>query len=84
MLPWDAEKLEKRIKNGSDASKEDPGKHPRPKMRPEKARRGLKEHAQDPHGAQEANQASKVLNSHRKIDGFKKKHQIPLVKQRIC
>ena len=46
-------------------------------MRPEKARRGLKEEAQDPHGAQEANQARKVSNSLSKIDGFEKKHQIP-------
>ena len=74
MMPW---KVEKKTKKGPDASKEDPRNHPRPKMRPEKATRGLKEEAQDPHGAQEANQASKVSNSHRKIDGFKKKHQIP-------
>ena len=40
-------------------------------------RNALKEQAQDPHGAQEANQASKVSNSQRKTDGFKKKHQIP-------
>ena len=46
-------------------------------MGPEKATRDAKEEAQDPHGAQEANQTSKVSSSHRKIDGFKKKHQIP-------
>ena len=77
MIPGDVQKLEKQTKKGPDASKGDPRKHPRPEMRPEKATRGLKEEAQDPHGAQEANQASKVSNSHRKIDGFKKKHQIP-------
>ena len=76
-MSWDVEKLEKKTKKSPDASKEDPRKHPRPEMRPEKATRGLKEEAQDPHGAQEANQASKVSNSYRKIDGFKKKHQIP-------
>ena len=53
-------------------------------MRPEEATRGLREETQDPPGPQEANQASKVSNSHRKIDGFKKKHQIPEVKQKIC
>ena len=74
MMPW---KVEQKTKKGLDASKEDPRKHPRPEMRPEKARRGLKEEAQDPHGAQEANQARKVSNSHVKINGFKKKHQIP-------
>ena len=77
MMPWAVDKLEKKIKKSPDASKWDPKKHPRPEMRPEKARRGLKEEAQDPHGAQEANQASKVSNSHRKIDGFEKKTQIP-------
>ena len=70
-------KLEKKTKKSPDASKEDARKHPRPEMRPENARRALEEEAQDPHGAQEANQASKVSNYHRKIDGFKKKHQIP-------
>ena len=77
MMPWDVEKLEKKTKKGPDASKEDPRKHPRPEMRPEKARRDLKEQAQRPRGTQEANQASKVSNSHKKIDGFEKKHQIP-------
>ena len=60
MMPWDVEKLEKKTKKSPDASKGDPRKHPRPEMRPEEARRGLKEKAQDPHGAQEANQARKV------------------------
>ena len=46
-------------------------------MQPEKAMRGLKEEAQDPHGAQEANQARKVSNSLSNFDGFQKKHQIP-------
>ena len=77
MLPWAVYKLEKKTKKSPDSSKWDSKKHPRPEMRPEKATKDLKEEAQDPHGAQEANQASKVLNSHRKIDGFKKKHQIP-------
>ena len=76
-MPWDVEKLEKKTKQSPDASKEDSRKHPRPEMRPEKSRRGLKEEAQDPHAAQEANQASKVSDSHGKINGFKKKHQIP-------
>ena len=83
-MPWDVQRLEKKTKKGPHSSKGDPRKHPRPKKRPEKAMRGRKEEAQDPHGAQEANQASKVSNSHWKIDGFKKKHQIPKVKQRIC
>ena len=56
-MPWDVEQLENKTKKGPDASKEDPRKHPRPEMRPEKATRGLKEETQDPHGAQEANQA---------------------------
>ena len=53
-------------------------------MRPERATRGLKEEAQDPHGAQEANQVRKVSNSLSNFDGFEKKHQIPQVKQRVC
>ena len=76
-MPWEVEKIEKKLKKSPDASKGDPGKHPRPKKRPEKARRGLKEEAQDPHGAQEANQARKVSNSRSNFDGFQKKHQIP-------
>ena len=39
--------------------------------------RGLKEEAQDPHGAQEANQARKVSNSLNEIYDFKNKQQIP-------
>ena len=46
-------------------------------MQPEKAMRGLKEEAQDPHGAQEPNQARKVSNSLGNFDGFQKNHQIP-------
>ena len=76
-MPWDVEKLEKKTKKGPDASKGDPRKHPRPEMRPEKARRGLKEEAQDPHGAQEANQARKVSNSLSHFNGCQKNHQIP-------
>ena len=76
-MPWDVEKLEKKTKKDADASKGDPRKHPRPEMQPEKAMRGLKEEAQDPHGAQEANQARKVSNSLSNFDGFQKKHQIP-------
>ena len=71
-MPWDVEKLEKKLKKSPDASKGDPRKHPRPEMQPERARRGLKEEAQDPHGAQEANQARKVSNSLSDFDGFKK------------
>ena len=71
-MPWNVQKLEKKTKKGPDASKEDPRKHPRPEMRPEKATRGLKEEAQDPHGAQEANQARKDSNSLRKFVDFKK------------
>ena len=82
-MPWDVEKLEKKTKKGPDASKGDPRKHPRPEMQPESARRGLKEEAQDPHGAREANQAWKVSNSQRNFDGFQKKHRIPEVKTRI-
>ena len=68
-------KLEKKTKKGPDASKEEPRKHPRPEMRPEKATRGLKEEAQDPHGAQEANQARKVSKFFRNFDGFQKEQQ---------
>ena len=77
MMPWDVQKLEKKSKKDPHASKGDARKHPRPEMRSEKARGDPKEEAQRPTGAQEANQASKISNSHRKIDGFKKKHQIP-------
>ena len=77
MFPWDVEQLEKKTKKGPDASKRAPRKYPRPEMRPEKARRALKEEAQDPHGAQEANQVRKVSNSLSNFDGFQKKHQIP-------
>ena len=69
---WDVEQLEKKLKKSPDASKGDPRKHPRPEMRPERATRSPKEEAQDPHGAQEANQAQKALNSYRKVDGFKR------------
>ena len=62
--------LKRRPKRAQTHPKRTPESIPRPEMRPEKARRGLKEEAQDPHGAQEANQASKVSNSHRKIKGF--------------
>ena len=77
MMRRGVEKLENKTKKGPDASKEDPRKHPRPEMQPEKARRRLKEEAQDPHGAQEANQARKVSNSLSNFDGVQKKHQIP-------
>ena len=76
-MPWDVEKLEKKTKKRPDASKGELRKHPRPEMRPEKARRGLKEEAQDPHGAQEPNQARKVSNSLSNFNGCQKKHQIP-------
>ena len=66
-----------RPKKSPDASKEDPRKHPRPEMQPEKAMRGLKEEAQDPHGAQEANQARKVSNYLSNFDGFQKKQKNP-------
>ena len=76
-MPWDVEKLEKKLKKSPDASKEDPREHPRPEMQPEKAMRGLKEEAQDPHGAQEANPARKLSNSRNNFNGCQKKHQIP-------
>ena len=77
MMPGDVENVEKKTKQSPDASKGDPRKHPRPEMWPEKARRGLKEEAQDPHGAQEADQVRNVSSSHKKIRGFKKRLQIP-------
>ena len=78
MMPWAVDKLEKKTKKSPDASKWDPKKHPRPEIGPEKATRDVKEEAQDPHGAQEANQARKVSNSLNEVDDFrKKKHQIP-------
>ena len=76
-MPWEIEILEKKTKKDPDASKGDPRKHPRPEMQPESAMRGLKEEAQDPHGAQEANQARKVSNSLSNFNGFQKKHQNP-------
>ena len=77
MMPWDVKKLEKKTKKGPEASKEDPRKHPRPEMQPERARRGLKEEAQDPHVAQEANAASKLSDSISNFNDFKKRHQNP-------
>ena len=77
MMPWAVDKLEKKTKKSPDASKWDPKKHPRPEMGPEKATRDVKEEAQDPHGAQEPDQAQKVSNSLSNFDGFQKKHQIP-------
>ena len=77
MMPWAADKLEQKINKSPDASKWDPKKHPRPEMGPEKTTRDVKEEPQDPHGAQEPDQAQKVSNSLSNFNGFQKKHQIP-------
>ena len=77
MLPWAVDKLEKKTNKSPDASKWDPKKHPRPEMGPEKAPGDVKEEAQEPHGAQEPDQARKVSNSLSNFSGFQKKHQIP-------
>jgi len=65
------------MKTCPEASKKDLRKLSRPEIRPEKSREDPKNDPRDPKGAPEADQARKVSNSLRKIDVFKKKHQIP-------
>ena len=77
MMLCAVDKLEKKTIKSPDASKWDSKKHPRPEMGPEKATRDVKEESQDPHGAQEPDQAQKVSNSLSNFNGFQKKHQIP-------